>query len=128
MKKPSCEKRYASSFFLLLHLTAGVQLRKEEERRLLEARWVVKSNDDDNVILIMSEDRFDLSPPLGRRSFKGFNAALETLVEAQLREHRQRQGRLQKRRVSLADQDEAEAAAVSDDSMTAFALASKRKR
>lgn len=99
----------------------------QEERRLLEARWVVKSKDDDNVILILSEDRFDLSPPIGRRSFKQFNTMLESLVETQLREHKQAQGRLLKRQAKLDTEKDVEAD-VSDQSMADFALAAKRKR
>lgn len=70
------------------------QLRKEEETRLLQARWVVQSADKDhNVILVLSEDRFDLSPPIGRRSFRNFNPMLETLVVQQMREHKQSESR-----------------------------------
>ena len=70
------------------------KLRREEEDRLIQARWVVKSSDaEDKVILILTEDRFDLSPPIGRRSFRGFNNALETLVVQQMREHKQSESR-----------------------------------
>ena len=92
----------------------------------MEARWVVRSNDDSNVILILSEDRFDLSPPIGRRSFKGYNPTLDTLMEEKLRAHKQARGRKLKREAKL--EAEADETAVSDQSMTQFALASKRKR
>ncbi len=70
------------------------RLRREEEDRLIQARWVVKSSDaEDKVILILTEDRFDLSPPIGRRSFHGYNQSLEALVAQQLREHKQSESR-----------------------------------
>lgn len=45
------------------------KLRKEETNALSEARWSVKSLD--RIICITDEQRFDLSPPIGRRSFRG---------------------------------------------------------
>ena len=94
---------------------------------MLEARWVVTSNDDNHVILILSEDRFDLSPPIGRRSFKGFNPSLDSLMEEKIREHRQARGRKAKREAKL-EVDAQDPTAVSDASMADFAVASKRKR
>ena len=111
------------------------RLRKEEEERLLAARWVVKSAGDDvaeSVILILSEERFDLSPPVGRRSFRGFNPALETMVTAQLREYKQTESRKAKRRAKLALEElDAEKAKREEQSVTdaeMAQLAAKRKR
>jgi hypothetical protein len=107
-----------------------LQLRKEEEDKLLEARWVVKSNDNENVIMLLSEDRFDLSPPIGRRSFKGFNPALETLATEKLKQHQQTENRKEKRRAKLDQEkkEEQQGQSVTDEQMAAFALQTKRKR
>jgi len=94
------------------------RLRKEEDDRLREARWVVKGLDD-RVLVMADETRFDLSPPLGRRSFKSFNPVVEELVELQLKEHKQSGVRAQKRQTKMAEQadDEASEKAISDVEM-----------
>ncbi len=108
------------------------KLRREEEDRLIQARWVITTAEEkNNVILILSDERFDLSPPVGRRSFQGFNSALEALVTQQLREHKQTQSRHAKRKKKLADaaaEDEEEGKAVTDQQMADFALAAATKR
>jgi hypothetical protein len=105
------------------------RLRREEEDRLIQARWVITTTEaKNNVILILSDDRFDLSPPVGRRSFQGCNPALEALVTLQLREHKQTQSRHAKRKKKLAEAAEEEEKVVTDQQMTEFAVASAAKR
>ncbi len=91
------------------------RLRREEEDRMREARWVVKGLD--NAVTMLTDDRrFDLSPPLGRRSFRGFNPVVEALVEQQLKEHRELNKRGERRKAKLEEEarEEEQEKAVSD--------------
>lgn len=95
------------------------KLRRQEDDRLREARWTVKGLDD-HIMVLADETRFDLSPPIGRRSFKNFNPAIEQLVEAQLKEHRESGKRAEKRRAKIeaeAEEEEQQTKAVSDVDM-----------